>query len=397
MNQRSVALEIIFKSISDESYTNLLMRKRLNVLKPDERPFVTNIVNMVLRNYDFLIYQINDYLNDKTSLRNKIILAMAIYEKFYLKEKDFVVNNEYVKLANNKYDKAFINALLRKEIIFKKAEEDYINCSLPEWLYNLLSKQYSKEDFDKIINNFNRIPKTYYRINHSKAKFCDFEDIEIVDDDMFIVNKRLINLDYLNNGLAYIQDYNSASLYKNLDLKKDDVLLDVCCAPGSKLFNCLDIINDKNAYANEIHEHRLKLIKDKAEVLGFKDIHYLNYDGRVLKDVLDIKFDKIILDVPCSGLGTLSRKPDLKYHIKPNNLDELENIQAELLNNCLELLKDNGEMLYSTCTLNKKENNRQIEKFLLKHPECHLKKEETIINDLGDCFYYALLIKGIIN
>ena len=206
-------------------------------------------------------------------------------------------------------------------------------------------------------------------------------------------NKSLVNSEEFNKGYFYIEDINSSSLTKHLDLKEDDVLLDVCCAPGSKLFNCLDVVKPNNAYSNELHEHRLELIRERAKLLGFDGVHYLNYDGRILSDVLDENFDKILLDVPCSGLGTLGRKPDLKYHLSPSSLDELQMIQKGLLNNTSKLLKTNGEILYSTCTLNKKENGKQVLAFLKEHEEFSLKEEDTIINDLGDCFYYAVLKK----
>ena len=155
----------------------------------------------------------------------------------------------------------------------------------------------------------------------------------------------------------------------------------------------MDVVKPNNAYSNELHEHRLELIRERAKLLGFDGVHYLNYDGRILSDVLDEKFDKILLDVPCSGLGTLGRKPDLKYHLSPSSLDELQMIQKGLLNNTSKLLKTNGEILYSTCTLNKKENGKQVLAFLKEHEEFSLKEEDTIINDLGDCFYYAVLKK----
>ena len=391
ISQREIALNIIYKTISDASYTNLLMRKELDKLPVIQRPFVTNLVNEVLRKYDYLIYQVKDEINNKTKLKNKIIIAMALYERFFLKEKDYVVNNEYVKLGKNEYDKAFINALLRKELVLKEPLEEYIKYSLPKWLYDLLNKQYEKEELEKILNNFNRIPKVYYRLNKKKASFNDFDNIEIINDDIFISNDKNIKKDYLDKGLAYIEDINAASLYKHLDLNKDDVLLDMCSAPGSKLFNCLDIIKEDNAYSNELHLNRLKLIEDKAKVLGFNGIHYLNYDGIELKNVLDKKFTKIMLDVPCSGIGTIGRKPDLKYHIKAESLDELENIQRGLLDSAKELLVSGGYILYSTCTLNKKENSRQINKFLKDNDDFELIKEETIINDIGDCFYYGLI------
>ena len=397
MNQREIALEILVKSISDNSYTNLFMRKKLNELEPIQRPFVTNLVYGVLKKYDYLIYQIKNEFNSKTSLRNKLILAMALYEKFFLKEKDYVVNNEYVNLANNKYDKSFINAVLRKDIELRSSDKEYINCSLPEWLYNLLSKQYDLEKFNAIINNYNRIPEIYYRKNNLKFIENEINDIEFINNEIFISNRNLVNSSYMKEGKFYIQDFNSSNLFKHLDLNKNDKLLDVCSAPGSKLFNCLDVLEPSNCYANDIHEHRVKLIKNKAELLGFNNINYLNLDGREIKNNIDIKFNKIMLDVPCSGLGTIGRKPDLKYHIKPESLDELQSIQAELLESVKDLLLEGGIILYSTCTLNKKENRKQIDNFIINNPNFTVVEDETIINDMGDCFYYAKLLKGYNN
>ncbi len=390
MTERQLALEIIYKTISDNSYTNLLMRHKLNEIEVEKRPFVTNLVIGVLKKYDYLIYLLKDYIKDNTSLKNKVILSMAIYEKIYLKKEAYVFN-EYVNLGKNEYDRAFINAVLHNDIKKIKANEEYINESLPKWLYGLLSKQYSKDELEKILDSYRRVPLTYYRINHHK-KF-NVKDVQFVNRDIFTCKRNLINSEEFKEGQFYIQDINSASLYENLDLKEDDYLLDVCCAPGGKLFNCLDIVKPTNAYANELHANRLELIKKKASVLGFEGIHYINYDGRDLNKHFKKKFNKIILDVPCSGLGTIGRKPDLKYHIKPENLDELEKIQAQLLDSIKDILEDKGIMLYSTCTLNKKENGKQIKRFLDNNPDFKLLKEDTIINEFGDCFYFAKLTK----
>ena len=396
MNQRQLALQILYQTINDESYSNLLMRKELNKLEPIQRGFVTNIVNGVLRKYEFLDFQIKDLINDNTNLKTKLILMMALFEKFYLKEKDYVVNNEYVELGKNKYEKSFINALLHKIKTLKEPNTLSSKYNLPEWIVNLLSKQYDEDEFKRIIKVYQSIPSVYYRLNTNKAKIEDLYhlDINVVDENIFTSKNNLLNSDEYKQGLFYIQDYNSASLYKHLDLNKDSIFLDVCSAPGSKLFNALDIIKQENAYSNDMNTNRLELIKKMANKLGYDNIHYLNYDGRLLKDNLNIKFDRILLDAPCSGLGVISRKPDLKFHIKPESLDELEKLQYELLNSMDELLKSDGILLYSTCTLNKKENSKLIRKFLSNNEKYVLLEEDTIINELGDCFYYCKMRKN---
>ena len=395
MNQRQVALDVLYKTIKNESYSNLLMRKELEKLAPIQRAFVTNIINGVLRKYEYLQYQIKNEINSTTSFRLQLILCMALFERFFLEEKDYVVNSEYVELCSNKYDKAFINALLRKIDKPKDTNIASVKYCLPEWIYNLLSSQYDEDTLLRILDVYQTIPSLYYRINKNKCNFDELKQFNIkpINDDIFTCDKNLIRTPLYELGYFYIQDYNSASLYKNLDLNPNDTLLDVCSAPGSKLFNCLDILKPSNCYANDVHAHRVELIKKMAYRLSFDGVNYLNYNGLELKNHLDMQFDRIMLDAPCSGLGVIGRKPDLKFHIKPNSLDELELLQMQLLVNIKDLLKVDGILLYSTCTLNKKENSKLIRKFISENNEFMLLDEETIINDLGDCFYYAKIKK----
>ncbi len=390
--QRLIALNILRKTISDESFTSLLMRKELEKLEKVQRPFVTNIVQGVLKNYELLEYNVNLYVR-KTSLTNKLILMMALYERYFLKEKEYAVNNSYVELSKTKYDKSFINATLRNIRELKYSDNEWINVSLPEWLYKLIKKQYP-DDYRTVIENYHSVHKTYYRLNPNKTDFDylkDKYDIEIMENNVFISKQNLINTDDFNNCFFYIQDINAAKLTSVLKLKEDYTLLDVCSAPGSKLFNTLEILKDSNTFSNDLNSTRLELIKKKALILGYKNINFLNCDGRYLNSKLNMKFDVIMMDVPCSGLGVIGRKPDIKFHIKPENLDELQNIGYEILNNCSKLLKEDGQILYSTCTINRKENEKQIEKFIKNNPEFKIIEEKTIIESYGDLFYYCLL------
>ena len=391
--QRKIALKIIYKTISDASFTNLLMRKELQNIDPLKRAFVTNIVQGVLKNYEFLAYNVSLYAK-KTDLLNRIIIMMALYERFYLDKESYAVNNSYVELAKTKYDKSFVNAILRKVDKLVLSNIPYIDNSLPEWLYKLLSKQYP-EKINDILANYHAVHKTYYRLNPHKCTFKDLSKykVEIIKDNIFICETNLLNSEEFKKGYFYIQDINAAKLTEVLDLTEDDLLLDACSAPGSKLFNCLEVVKDYNAFSNDLSETRLNLIKQRALLLGYNHVNFTNYDASILNKKLNMSFDKIILDVPCSGLGVIGRKPDIKFHIQPDNLDELQGIGYSILENCSDLLKEGGELLFSTCTLNKKENGKQIGKFLVKHNEFSILKEETIIENYGDLFYYCLLKK----
>ncbi|MBQ1307506.1 MAG: hypothetical protein IIY56_05080, partial [Erysipelotrichaceae bacterium] len=156
MKQRELALNILNKTIADESYSNLLMRRELNRIEPIKRAFVTNLVNGVLRKYEFLNYQFIEDIDSKTSLRVRLILCMAMFERFVLKQEDYVVNNEYVSLGRNKYEKAFINVLLHKHTSLKRSPDPDVNACLPKWIYDLLSRQYSQDDFRKILSVYQR-------------------------------------------------------------------------------------------------------------------------------------------------------------------------------------------------------------------------------------------------
>jgi len=394
ISQRQISLQILFKTIKDESYSNLLMREKLKEIPKIKRAFCTELINGVLRNYEFLNYQFEDYIDKKINLFNRLILCMATYERFYLKQEDYVVNNEYVNLAESKYDKSFINAVLHKITNIKKPSKASDIACLPDWIYNLLQKQYEPSDLKKIIEVFRRVPNVYYRINTRKVSSTKLiEGVEVVNDKIFKSEKSLIETAEFRNGYFYIQDYNSAMLYEELDLFAEATLLDMCSAPGSKLFNCLDIIKTENAYANDLHENRVQLINNAAKRLGYQGINLTCHDACKLDEIYNFKFDRIMLDAPCSGLGVIGRKPDLKFHIKPESLDQLQDLQAELLECASKLIKDNGIILYSTCTLNKKENVKQIEKFIKNNPKFSVLKQETIINDMGDCFYYCKLVK----
>lgn len=392
--QRKIAFEIIYRTIYDNTFTNLLMRSLLQKLPNIQRAFVTNLVNGVLKNFDYLCYQHSD-LYTKINKRNKVILSMALYERFFLDEKDYVVNNEYVSLGQNEFDRKFLNAILHKIDKLKECEDEYINHSLPNWLYSLLSKQYSENELNTILENYKRIPKVYYHINPKKFDHTLFDKFNLtrISDYLFEAKSNLINSEEFKNGMFYVQDINAAKLVEQFDFNENDTFLDACSAPGSKLFNALEYIKPSNAYANDISEKRVKLIKDKATLLGFDGVNYSSYDASNLSNYFSVKFDKILLDVPCSGLGVIGRRPDIKYHVTPNSLDELEVIQEKILNNVSSLLKSNGQLIYSTCTLNKKENEKQITKFLNNHSDFRLVRNETIINLYGDMFFYALLIK----
>ena len=200
----------------------------------------------------------------------------------------------------------------------------------------------------------------------------------------------LSNIKAFKDGLFYIEDYSSYSCAKALDCTNGETVLDICAAPGGKTFTMAQ--SGANVYAFDLHEHRVALIKKSAERLELNNIKSSINDALVYNENIPIA-DKILCDVPCSGFG-IRRKPEIRY----KNLDdikELPQIQYDILSTSSRYLKNNGRIIYSTCTLNKKENEKVVEKFLNNNINFKLINEITVFpsENSGDGFFYAIMEK----
>ncbi|MCR5160982.1 MAG: hypothetical protein K6C06_04355 [Lachnospiraceae bacterium] len=397
MNQRKLAYDVLKKVILQKQYANLLMQKALNSLPADRRPFVTELVNGVLRNYALLKYQFIGKTKSSTKESDLLLLSMAAYERFFMNEKDYAVTNEYVKLAEN--DRGFINAMLRgmkemKTPVGDDPKDLAVRYSLPEWLVRMWKSQYP-EDLLYLLEDAGKRSPVAYRLNPRKANREDplFADAEFFDEYGFYSPQNLIDSEAFRKGTFYVQDKNAQQAVKALDLKKDSVFLDACSAPGGKLFNALETVSEENCYGNELHPSKAEELIKRLALLGYS-VRITSLDARKLNEVYDFPFDRIMLDAPCSGLGVLKRKPDLRYNVRPEDLDDLQKTQAEILDTLSGMLKKEGILVYSTCTLNKKENEKQIVAFLKRHPEFTLEYEHTFLHEEGDHFYLAKLRKS---
>ena len=398
--EREIAYQILKEVLIDGKYASLTLKKTLKSVPVERRGFITEIVNGVLRHYYYLEYQFKDDIRPNTKMDLKIILAMALYERFYMRKKDYVAN-EYIKMIDGKSERGFINALMRKIVSLKEPDMETdegvaIKYSLPLWIYRMLKAQYPSETLKMILLDLDNIPKVYYRLNHHKATFDDLKDLKItiLNEDSFIADSSLVEEKRFKEGYFYIQDINSAKIYKELDLNEDDIFLDLCAAPGSKLFNALDIIRPENAYVNDINPKRAKLISDKAKALGFELANIYTMDASELDEVIIQKATKILIDAPCSGLGVIKRKPEIRYRLQSTDIDDLCDIQSKILDHVLNNMKKEAVLVYSTCTLNTKENERQIKKALKDHPDIKLLNEVMYFDEpSADRFYSAKLSK----
>lgn len=396
-NQRDIAYEIL----SQNRFSNLEIQK---LSQHPARSFITHLVYTVHQHYESLKFQFEDLLHTPVPNSIEVILVMAAAQKYKMDSvTDYALVNESVELAkrvNRKYAN-LVNAVLKKMVLreFKLSQSDdqhldlSINSSHPLWMVKLLTAQYGLDLTTQLLHHHNTIPMIDIRVNQKKMSEDEVQELYPVfkDDDVLIADSSIFSTNALTNGYVLVQDRNSQALINNIEFKTDDLVLDACCAPGTKLTQIADQV--RNVIGVDLHEHRIKLTQELVTRWGNDNVELFTSD--ILEYQPDSEFDKILCDVPCSGLGVMRRKPDIKRRIQPEDLDTLEHLQAQILNHVSQFVKVGGYLIYATCTLNKKENEKQIEKFLKTHPNYQLIEEETIFGSInnGDSFYKAQLLR----
>ena len=393
MSVKYVAMKLI-SFVDKGSYSNIVLNDAFKefYLTAKEKAFITEIFYGVLRNKNFLDYMIekNTKVIKKEWIRN--LLRISIYQLTFMSSDAKGVVWEATEIAK-KHGIAiskFINGTLRnylrnKDLEIKKLhdEKNYeILYSIPQYFCDILEKQYGSENLNQAIISLKKIPYLSVRVNklkYSEEEFEEFlkeKDIQIIKkvDSVYYVNSGLIiNSKEFKEGKIIAQDASSYLAAKNLGVKSDDLVLDICAAPGGKTAVLAEEMKNKGEIiAIDIHQHKKKLIEENMKKLGINivkatvlDARNVNKQGR--------KFDKILVDVPCSGYGVIRKKPEILYTKNRENVEELASLQLEILNSAADILKDGGELIYSTCTIISQENTENVEKFLNERKEFKVK------------------------
>ena len=393
MSVKYVAMKLI-SFVDKGSYSNIVLNDAFKefYLTAKEKAFITEIFYGVLRNKNFLDYMIekNTKVVKKEWIRN--LLRISIYQLTFMSSDAKGVVWEATEIAK-KHGIAiskFINGTLRnylrnKDLEIKKLhdEKNYeILYSIPQYFCDILEKQYGSENLNQAIISLKKIPYLSVRVNklkYSEEEFEEFlkeKDIQIIKkvDRVYYVNSGLIiNSKEFKEGKIIAQDASSYLAAKNLGVKSDDLVLDICAAPGGKTAVLAEEMKNKGEIiAIDIHQHKKKLIEENMKKLGIDivkatvlDARNVNKQGR--------KFDKILVDVPCSGYGVIRKKPEILYTKNRENVEELASLQLEILNSAADILKDGGELIYSTCTIISQENTENVEKFLNERKEFKVK------------------------
>lgn len=399
---RKWVMEALYAVLFDHAYANLVLKQRLKEVKEKDRKLATQIFYGTLQNYRYCeaIWKQYTKTNQKIPLKVKIILTMSVYQLLFLKKvPGYAIIDEAVEITKQTkiHLASFVNAILRKvekgaTITFKdEIEEIALTYSLPDWIIRLWMAQYGKEKtlaFAKA--SIQSLPLSV------RAR----KDTPL--DNRFVLLKAPIyayqgsNLEHQNlylEGKISPQDLGAYEIVRFLEVKKGDTILDACAAPGTKTMAIAELLDGEGRVdALDIHEHRVQLIENDKRRLHLENVKTYTMDATDLS-ALDF-YDKILCDVPCSGYGTLSRKPDIKLTMEPNDMDALIPLQYAILQEASSHLKDGGILVYSTCTLNKKENEKQVEHFLKEHPDFVKIEEQTIVpTNINNGFYMAKLQK----
>ena len=405
MNVKQVAINLI-SQVDKGAYSNIALNETFKTLNINskEKTFITEIFYGVLRNKKFLDYIIERYTKEikKEWIRN--LLRISIYQITFMDSDNKGIVWEATELTKKKYGMTiskFINGTLRnylrnKDTELKRLDDEKnyeVLYSIPKWFYDILKKQYGDNNLKQAITSLKKVPYLSVRINKLKynekefEKFLEKNNIQIIKkvDTVYYVNSGLIIIsEEFKTGKIIAQDASSYLAAKNLGVLSNELVLDICAAPGGKTAVLAEQMENKGEIiAIDIHQHKIKLIETNMKKLGIDIVKAIVMDGRNVNKQ-GRKFDKILVDVPCSGYGVIRKKPEILYSKNRENIEELAKLQLEILNSAADILKDGGELVYSTCTITDKENTDNIEKFLKERKEFKLEKLYIPENISGD-------------
>lgn len=413
MKARKFAYQALCEIILKKTYSNLYLKEHLNKVDEKDRALASNIVYGTLQNHRYVRYQWEYLAKNPVKKEVAILLDMSVYQLLYLENvPSYAILNEAVDLAKKSEAKmgSFVNGVLRNVMRNGKRglpkdemEALSIRYSYPLWLLKMWSAQYGKELMLRTVHAFQQVQRNSVRVNRMKASpqqlidTGDFEKGRMCEDALFYIGDApLATTSYYLEGMVSMQDEASMMVARIMNPKANDKVLDMCSAPGSKACHMAELMHDEGVVVCcDIHPHRVELIRAGAKRLHLKSLQPMVNDATKLEHLQPQSFDRVLCDVPCSGYGVLGRKSDIKLHMESSDMDTLIPLQYDILKQGALMLKPQGVLVYSTCTLNKKENEKQIERFMKEHPNFKLLGMKTIFPHQcqSDGFFIAKLRK----
>lgn len=405
-NAREVALRILMKIEEDKAFSNILLNSELNKAEIAEldKGFVAQLVYGVISNklaIDYIIKKSSKIRFNKIATPILNILRLGIFQIYYLdKIPNSATCNEAVKLAK-KYGHVssanFVNAILRN-ITRKNKDEFFIDIkdrkeflsiyySYPRWIIDIWVKQFGEQEAEELLKSNEKVEYDCVRVNSLKTTAKDILDKSTeyekgkLPDILYTKNvKNTINSSEFEEGLLTLQDEAPALVAHLLKPEKGQKILDICAAPGGKTTHVAQLVEDKaKIVAVDLYPNRVKLVEDTAKRLGINCIETKACDATIFQKDFENQFDRIIADVPCSGLGVIRKKPDIKFNIKEEDIEEINEVQKQILVNASKYLKTGGILVYSTCTNVFKENKETVKWFLENNAEFEICTDTDLI------------------
>jgi 16S rRNA (cytosine967-C5)-methyltransferase len=401
MTVRELTLSLLTEYEVSGKYVNLSLSSHMaDRLTNEERGFLTALLYTTVERkitYDYYIGAISGHSLDKIDPTTLNILRLGMCQIVHIDSvPDHAAVNKTVALARNPGEKSFVNGVLRQAVRLKaegklplppreKKASRYLSIvySFPLWLVKHFISLYGEGETEKLLDRFNTARYTDLTVNLTKItkdkltallKDEGYEPESFIDSPLTLrlpgsVNPR--RLSGFDEGLFFVQDAACAISAEALEVKVGDRVVDVCACPGGKSFAAAILSQTGEVCSFDIHESKLSLIEDSAKRLGLRNIRVGERDATKPCEDLFGSFDRVICDVPCSGLGVLAKKPDIR-HKDNESLQDLPELQYEILSASSNYLKEGGILVYSTCTLNPEENERVVERFLAEHSEFSL-------------------------
>lgn len=382
MEDFKLILDGLYKILyKNEKSTDIINEISKNV---EDVSYITKNIYGVLENklyLEYILKKLSKIKLNKLDKNVKIILLIGLYNIHFLDRKNYAIVNELVNLTKKVSfrSKSFVNAVLRSFIrdeenlakINIKDEDKFksIKYSMPLWIIKYLNDSYGKDYTNKFLESLNKERNLSIRVNTSKitrdnlkklleSKSYIIENSKISKLSLIVKNpKALASTEEFKKGFFTIQSEGSIKVCEILNPRKNSNILDICAAPGTKTSFLAELCeNSSKIIANDISFNKLSKINENIDRLGLKNIEITNFDASILKEEYKEKFDYILCDLPCSGLGVIDRKPEIRYNRTMEDVKNLSKLQKNILDKAFLYLKPGGKLVFSTCTIGNIEN-----------------------------------------
>lgn len=403
INEREIVLEVLLEITEHGMYSHIVLRDVLNkyqYLEKKERSFITRVTEGTLEHMMEIDYILDQFSKVKVKKMKPVIrniMRSAVYQMKYMDSVPVsAACNEAVKLAVRKGFgslRGFVNGVLRNvarnldQIAYptEPRQRLSIQYSMPEWILNLWLKAYDSDIVEQMLQAFQRETPLTIRCNlrmvtpKQLKEHLEAEGVTVKVHPYLEYAFHISGFDYLGdlesfqNGEFSVQDISSMLVSELAGPKEGDYVIDVCAAPGGKSLHMAEKLNGSgHVEARDLTEYKVGLIQENIERTGLSNVEAVQQDALTFDETSVGKADIVLADLPCSGLGVLAKKTDLKYKATKEGTDSLAKLQREMLKNVQAYVKDEGKLVYSTCTINPAENMDNVHWFLNQYPEFEL-------------------------